>query len=63
MDFKKKINMENKSIKFKHRSGNEMEGTKQGSLIYKKTKQEYIIVNVDGKKYYVNPKNIINETN
>lgn len=50
-------------IKFKHKTGKEIEGIKIGSFIYKKTNQQYIIVDVNGKKYSVNPKNIINETN
>ena len=49
--------------KFKHKSGKLMEGVIESSFIYKKTMQEYLVVNVDGKKYSVNPKNIINETN
>lgn len=52
--------MEN--IKFKHKSGVVLEGVKEGSFIYKKTMQEYFTVNVNGKKYSVNPKNIIYET-
>lgn len=50
-----------KTIKFKHKSGKEMEGIKISSFFYKKTNQQYIVVNVNGKKYSVNPKNIINE--
>lgn len=52
-----------KNIKFKHRTGKEMEGFIESSFIYKKTMQEYLVVNVDGKKYSVNPKNVINEIN
>lgn len=52
-----------KKVKFKHRSGKEMQGIIESSFIYKRTMQEYLIINVDGKKYSVNPKNIINEIN
>lgn len=52
-----------KKIKFKHKSGKEMEGIIEGSFIYKKTMQEYLIVNVNNKKFSVNPKNILYETN
>ena len=61
MDFKKKIKMENKKIEFKHKSGKVFKGIVESSFIYKKTMQEYLVVNCDGKKYSVNPKNIINE--
>ena len=50
-----------KTIKFKHKSGNIYTGIFESSFIYKKTMQEYLLVNVDGKKYSVNPKNIIEE--
>lgn len=63
MGIKKKI-MKGDIIKFKHKSGKEFTGVVEDSFIYKRTMQEYLTVNCDGKKYSVNPKNIIkDETN
>jgi hypothetical protein len=45
------------------KSGKELTGIIEDSFIYKRTMQEYLTVNCEGKKYSVNPKNIINETN
>lgn len=60
----KKKTMKGKTIKFKHKSGKEFTGIVEDSFIYKRTMQEYLTVNCEGKKYSVNPKNIIiNETN
>lgn len=50
-------------IKFNHKSGKKLTGKVESSFIYKKTMQEYLVVNCEGKKYSVNPKNIINESN
>lgn len=52
-----------KEVKFKHKSGAILTGVVESSFIYKKTMQEYIVVKCDNKKYSVNPKNIINESN
>jgi hypothetical protein len=52
-----------KKVKFKHKSGVILTGVVESSFIYKKTMQEYLVVNCDNKKYSVNPKNIINESN
>lgn len=51
-----------KTITFKHKSGKTITGVVESSFIYKKTLQEYILVNCNGKKYSVNPKNVINES-
>jgi len=53
--------MENKTIEFKHKSGKILVGKVESSFIYKRTMQEYLVVNCNGKKYSVNPKNITNE--
>jgi hypothetical protein len=50
-----------KEVKFKHKSGAVLTGVVESSFIYKKTMQEYLVVNCNNKKYSVNPKNIINE--
>jgi hypothetical protein len=52
-----------KEVTFKHKSGVILTGVVESSFIYKKTMQEYIVVNCNNKKYSVNPKNIINESN
>ena len=51
-----------KEIKFKHKSGVILTGVVESSFIYKKTMQEYLVVNCNNKKYSVNPKNIIDES-